>query len=115
MDQTNKKHRVKVVFHIPIPSESNGVGADLQTCIKQHENKSGSIVPWLSVNNPTENSDIIDGKVYEHMETVDFANAKSDSTVKRSQLDGMWTSLNILVVNKIRNIFEWWGLDRDVP
>lgn len=113
LKQTKKKHEVEVVFHIAVPAEQNNPGKDLSDCIKEDLQPDGSLVPWLETGNPTEYANILDGTVFEIKETIKF-NAGLTLVQKRNVIDAKYSSLASNVPDIIRNVYQWWGTNRDV-
>lgn len=108
------KDRVDVVFHIAVPDENNEAGTvNLRTALSQSR-QAGSLVPWLESTDPAEYQQIQAGQIYEHQETVEF-NAKVTTVQKRAIIDSRYGQLASRIPDKIRSVFCFWGLDRNVP
>ena len=108
-----KEHKVNVVFHIPIPNENNSANVNLRTALAQYISDAGkteSAVPW---DIGSEEAQILAGEIYEHRETVDV-DAKLTVAQKRDLVDARYTALSTQVVNKVRSILKFWGMDRNV-
>jgi len=110
---SHKKDSATVVFHISVPDENNSVGVNLRTAVKHHYPVETSQVPWLEASDPTEFTQIQNGEIYEHSELVEF-NATLTVAEKRAICDSRYTSLVSVIQDRIGNILEFWGLDRDV-
>lgn len=112
----------KVAFHIQLPDEANFAGVNLRDAVKEYLSieagkKMGfqyTEVPWLEDDFPAEYQDIQDGLVVERVEKVAIDPALT-LPEKRDVLDARFAQLSISVIAHIRNAFEFWGYDRDIP
>ena len=109
LEVNDKQDRARVAFHISVPDESNAQSVALKDCIKQHLSPVVDI-PWLI---DPELTQIQNGEVYEHIETVEF-DANLTALQKRGEIDARYTVLNSNIPNIIRNRYEFWGMDRDI-
>ena len=114
LNSSEKDHEVNVVFHIPVPNENNAVGVNLRAALTQHKPFTESAVPWLAATNPDEVTSLTNGEIYEHSQLVEY-DAKMTDVQKRSRIDEKYSALGVIVVNRIRSILKYWGLNRDVP
>lgn len=110
---SNKLHEINVVFHIQVPDETNAVGYNLRTAVKDDVKENTSDVPWLETGNPTEYAAIQNGEVYEWMEIIKV-NADLSVGDKRNIIDARYTVLSTAGVTYLQNIYKYYGLDRDV-
>lgn len=102
-----------VIFHIPIPVESNSAGVALRTAVLQYIDSANFIskIPWID---PSETTQLTNGEIYEHSETVKFLAADSNAQ-KQTKIDSRYTALSTNILNQVREILKFWGLDRNVP
>lgn len=111
-----KNDRVRVAFHVAVPSETNVVGVNLQTAVSQYLSGQAIVteVPWLEAEIPAEYAQIQNGEVYEHVEIVEY-DANLSVGQKQTEMDNRFAMLTTVVVNTIRDILKFWGHNRDVP
>lgn len=102
--------KASVVFHIPIPVEDNSAGKPLRDAVSEHIGMFTSQVPWLPANEVTE---LENGEVYEHAETVNFLAADGNAQ-KQAKIDARYTALTSSVLTRMREVLKFWGKDRDV-
>ena len=107
------RDEARVVFHIPVPAEQNGAGTNLQDAMKQYLSGEVTAVPWLQTNNPAEYAQLVNGEVYEHVESVEY-DANMPNQRKQDVIDARYTALVAVVQEKVREKFRFWGLDRNV-
>jgi len=110
---SNKNNEAQIIFHITVPAENNSQGKSLSACIVEDLHPSASAVPWLESDFPAEFAQIIAGEIYEYMDKVKF-NANATILEKRNMIDARYNNLVTIIQNKIRNIYSFWGLNRDV-
>ena len=106
------RDEARVVFHIPVPAEQNGAGTNLQDAIKKCLSGEATAVPWLQTNDP-EYAQLVNGELYEHVESVQY-NANKSDLEKRNAIDARYMALISIIQEKIREKFRFWGLDRNV-
>lgn len=117
LDASDKEDKVKVVFHVVVPDELNGVGVNLRTCLVQYKeyiqlDKVTEVV-WLQIGFPIEYGQIESGEVFEYSEFVEV-NADLSVLDKRTVLDNRFNTLNTAIPNLLRKRLRFWGLDRNV-
>ena len=101
-----------VVFHISIPIEQNSASIDLRTALSQSIDSSNFVseVPWIA---GAELTQIQNGELYEHVETVKFLAEDSDLQ-KQTKIDNRYTALITGAVAKARAVLKFWGKDRNI-
>ncbi len=106
-------NQVTVVFHIPIPIENNSGSHSLRDALSEYIGGANfeSVYPGTLAG---ELIQLQNGELYEYVETVQMEDSDTNGQ-KQTAIDNMFTVLLTLVLNKTRNILEFWGLDRDVP
>ncbi len=109
LETSEKEHSSKVVFHITVPDENNGVGVNLRIALSQYHIE-GTEVPWLD---QAEITQINNGEIYEHVQKV-YYDAELTVSEKRSLIDNKYNSLVANIPDKIRAILRFWGLDRSI-
>lgn len=109
LEVNDKQDRARVAFHIAVPVENNSQSVALKDCVKQHLSPATD-VPWLG---DPELTQIANGEVCEHIETVEF-DANLTALQKRGEIDARFNALNTKIPDVIRNRYEFWGMDRDV-
>ena len=107
---TPNGRKASVVFHIPIPVENNGAGRALRDAVSEFKGGT-SQVPWID---PAELTQLGNGELYEHSETVGFLAADSNAQ-KQAKIDARFTALSTSVLDKARATLKFWGLNRDLP
>lgn len=114
---TEKLTKAQVVFHIPIPEENNTAGVSLRTALYQYQGNDTivSVIPDHATNFSGENADIQSGAIYEHSKVVVFTNANNTPAQKQGEMDNMYTSLAVSVLETIRKVLKYWGKYRNVP
>ena len=113
---SDKADVATVVFHIPVPDESNSATptpVNLRTALMEAEPFTTSAKPGLAVSNPTENTDLQNGVLYEIVRSVEF-DANATNLAKQTIIDNIFTALSTTVPNVIRARLKFWGTDRDV-
>jgi hypothetical protein len=119
LEQDVKKDRVRVVFHVVVPSEQNAAGEALADCVQQFleaASDTGSItslVPWLGTTYPVELTSIEAGQVYEVQRWIEFP-ATYTNVQKQAEIDNVYNTLAVTIPNRLRDYFRFWGMDRDV-
>ena len=103
--------KAQVVFHIPIPIENNGAGLALRTAVSQFIGSFTSGVPWIAAGEVTQ---LENGELFEHSETVPFLAADSNAQ-KQTKIDNRYNALSASILNRVRTILKFWGKDRNVP
>lgn len=114
---TPKLTKAQVIFHIPIPVENNTAGVSLRLALYQYQGNATivSAIPDHATNFSAENANIQSGAIYEYQKTVVFTNANSTPVQKQTEMDNMYTSLDVSVLAKIRKVLKYWGKHRNVP
>ncbi len=121
LDSLIKADGANVAFHFVVPDEANFAGKNFRIALKEYLDSivpQGGIrkvtsVPWLQVAFPTEFTSIENGEIYEHTELVRF-DANGTDASKRNMIDAKWNSINVIVINRIREKLKFWGLNRTV-
>ncbi len=111
--QTKNARNAVVVFHIPIPDDTNAVGYSLRSAVSEYVGGAIFIseVPWLG---GTETADLQNGNLLEVVETVSFL-AADNNAQKQTKIDNRFTILETNSVTKIKTILKFWRLNRNVP
>ena len=99
----------RVAFHIPVPNSDNKVGVNMRTALSQFRSTS-SRVPFIE---SAENSLIVDGSIFEHIETVLFDPEATDA-VKQQAIVDRATTLHSTFPDKVRAILDYWGYNGTV-
>jgi hypothetical protein len=120
LNLNNYKNIARVVYHFSVPDENNSIGINLRTALIQYldlarPDRVVSIVPNLQVSDITEYNNIVAGVIYEYVKEFKFSNANLSLADKRTEVDSNFTALQITVVDKLRNILSFWGMERNVP
>lgn len=101
--------QARVVFHIPVPNENNSAGMNLREALIQFRSFSTK-VPFI---NPNEENLIINGEIFELIESVTFdpelTNAQKNQIIKDRAIVLLQT-----FPDKIRSILEFWGFNGTV-
>ena len=102
----------KVVFHVPVPDETNTAGESLRGAIAEDPDVlATSVVPWISQQELTA---IGNGEIYEHV--THYSRKQGNTLVQdRDALDAKYTAQMPIIQNKLRDKYKFWGFDRDVP
>lgn len=115
---SNSEARASVVYHFSVPNENNDAGVNIRDAIRMHleyQAEDGIITTRIPWDIGLELAEIQSGSLYEHCETYEFSNAHDTLLAKRSELDSKYVSLDTKFQNKLRVIFGFWGLNRDIP
>lgn len=110
LDGGTDGNRYRVVFHIPIPSETNDVAVNLRTALTQFLTTTVSQVPHVT---GAEQTQLDAGELYEH--TWAYATHPGLTLAqKRDELDAKFTTFSTSVLDLIRARLKYWGYNRDV-
>lgn len=110
---SDKDHEIRVAFHIPIPDVVNESNVSFRTALKQHLGTPGTQVPWLAASFAAEVTQIANGEIYEHVESVPVK-ATLSVAQKVALLDARYAYHANLsepgsVINQIRQTLKYWG------
>lgn len=113
LEGSNAGDSYRVVFHVSVPDELNKTGnKNIRTALSEDSsiNKT-SVIPGVEV---TEQTDLTNGVLYEHVETF---STHSEHTLasERSRLDARYTELTTSVANALRRRYAFWKFERNVP
>jgi hypothetical protein len=107
----------EIIFHIPIPATNNRVGLSFRTALV----KSGfggktkmteGVLPGEITT--TERAAIAAGSLYEHIEQFD-THPDETATQLQVRIDARYNQLATQLLDRIKNILQYWGHDRNVP
>ena len=113
MNMRKDGRAARVIFHIPIPNENNAASVSLRTALSEYTDGTNFVSKYPGIAG-AELTAIQNGSLYEQVETVVFLAADSNGQ-KQTKIDEKFTLLSTSVLNKMREILKFWGLDRDVP
>lgn len=100
----------QVVFHVPVPIETNQVGYALRQALVEHLRDTASGVPFIA---SAEQTQLDDGELYEH--SWGYATHPGVALAgKRDELDAKFAQFEVAVLNQIRQRLAYWGFSRDV-
>lgn len=118
MEISAKGDEARVAFHFVTPVETNVAGVALKDAYKEWQERDGgalgTVLPWLAATNPTEDGQITNGEVVEHVESVQF-DANATNAQKQAVLDSRWTALSTIIPDRIRRQLKFWRMNRNVP
>lgn len=109
------KHEVDLVYHVPVPAETNAAGLALSVAAKQYLGRSGAItsrVPDLAATNAAELTQIENGEVWEHATRMEF-DAKLTNLQKAVLIDADYQAKAESITARIRNVLSFWGMTRN--
>ncbi len=106
-------NQVTVVFHIPVPIENNAANYSLRSALSEYVGGADFQSSYPNTQ-AAELLQLQNGELYEHLESVQVEDS-STNLQKQTQIDVRFGQLSTSALNKIKNILEFWGLDRDVP
>lgn len=105
--------RVRVVYHINVPSELNAANVDLSSALVQYLTQDGaSITSACPDTNATELASLQGGTKYEHIETITFDGNLSDVD-KRTEVENRYTFISTKGVAYLRKTLKFWGYSGD--
>lgn len=102
----------RIAFHVPVPDETNRAGVKMRTAIQQDPARNQeSKVPWVDAGEQTQ----LDAG--EFVEIVKPYRRKAGATVMedRDLLDALYTATVPSVQEELRQEYQYWGFDRDIP
>lgn len=121
LDMVDKKNKVRVAYHIPIPNWSNKAEPDshsLRTALVEHLTQDGgtieSVVPNFATEFSSELSDMQAGIIYEHVERTTLKNANWNDAERFSRLDIRFGRLETQIVRKLKAKLRLWGSNKNV-
>lgn len=109
----------KVIFHIPIPVENNSVSIALRTTLSESirpRNEDGTFGTFQSDMigiDAGELAQLQAGELFEYVETIGFLAAENNAQ-KQTKIDTRYTVMTTTVLDKVRELLKFWGLNRDV-
>jgi len=102
----------RIAFHVPVPDEANRAGVNLRTCVVQDPARDlTSDVPWITAGEQTQ---LDAGEIVEIIRSYE---RKAGATVleDRNALDALYTAGVPKIQDQLRQEYQYWGFDRDVP
>ena len=106
--------KAQVAFHIPIPDTNNTASYSYRSAVSEYVGGAGFVSQIRWVLEAQEQTDLENGVLYEHVQSVNFASSDSNGQ-KQTKIDDKFTSLSISVLSKIQAKLKFWHLSRDVP
>jgi len=106
-----------VAFHVPVPSEDNSVGVNLQTCVTQDptaqihplvvKGGTNSDVPWISQQEITAMND---GEIVEYQDA--FTRTPGETPAQDLvHIKDKWHVVEAKAAEFLRNRYKYWGRD----
>ena len=106
-------NQLRVVFHLPVPDESNAVGVNYRVALAMHKgSQQPSIVP-ASLLGADEQTALDDGVLYELVWAFD-TNPEMTLLDKRDALDAKYADLASSVISQLQTRLGYYGYSRDV-
>lgn len=108
-----------IIFHISIPVENNGANISLRTALSEYikpVDTDGAFSTFQSKLQGIGAEELIqlrNGELYEHQEVVNFLEADSNGQ-KQTKIGNRFTALSTNILNDVRAILKFWGLNRDI-